>query len=56
MSREAEFPVASAPGFEPVRATAFLLDAAGLRDLVLVAAMDTPRRELGGFDTKGRTG
>jgi uncharacterized RDD family membrane protein YckC len=36
MSRGAGFPAALAPGFEPVRAAAFLLDAAGLRDLVVV--------------------
>ncbi len=38
MSREAAVPVAWALGFEPVRAAAFLLDAAGLRDLVVVFA------------------
>jgi hypothetical protein len=38
MSREAGFPAALALGFEPVRAAAFLLDAAGLRDLVVVFA------------------
>jgi hypothetical protein len=35
MSREAGFPVALALGFEPVRAAAFLRNAAGLRDLVV---------------------